>query len=99
MWVVGLGDQENSADWRDVDFAFRGASGNLFIYESGNYQGAFGNLNVGDELSINVRNGMIEYYRNGTLLHMTSTAVVDYYLDSSFKSGVIALDDFGVTQH
>jgi hypothetical protein len=95
LWVVGLGETESSRDWRDVDYGFRSSNGSLEIRESGIWRTAGGSLSVGDELSIAVSGSQLTYRLNGNVLYTRSiTGNEDFYIDSSFKSGAIALGDF-----
>jgi hypothetical protein len=48
-------------------------------------------LSQGDELSIHVNAGLIEYRHNGSLVYESTYAgSPDFYVDTSFKSGTIA---------
>jgi len=87
--AVGLSHGDTDGSLADIDFALRvdAATGELAAVERGHVAGAFGTVVEGDVLRVSVRNGAIEYSRNGALL-ATSTAVPRYPLlvDSSLGS-------------
>ncbi|USH01195.1 S8 family serine peptidase [Grimontia kaedaensis] len=91
--MFGLGNVEGSASYTDIDYAFYIAGTTLYIYESGAYRGSFGSVAVGDDLTLEVNNGTIVYYRNGTLVRSVNYSgdTPDFYLDTSFYSGAIRL--------
>lgn len=89
-WVAGLGVDELSADWTDVDYALRSSDGQLTIYENGTWRTDGVMLAEGDVLSIFVVDGSIEY-RHNTVTVFTSTysGAPEFYVDTSFKDGAI----------
>ncbi|HEX5787326.1 MAG TPA: hypothetical protein VFY03_04060, partial [Woeseiaceae bacterium] len=94
-WILGLGVGESGADWRDVDYAFRGANGSLAVYEGGTWRTNVAPLVVGDRLSIAVRGSELEYRMNGVKVFATPIAPgTAFYIDSSFKSGAIQMGGF-----
>jgi mono/diheme cytochrome c family protein len=94
-WVAGLGIVESSAGWRDVDFAFRGLNGVLGVLENGTWVAGGGMLSVGDQLSIAVSGTQLEFRLNDVPVYSrTISGTEDFYVDTSFKSGAITLDDF-----
>ena len=91
-WVVGLGISESGANWRDVDFGLRNSNGILKIYENGVWRTTGPALLIGDVIAISVNTGVIEYRLNGFVVYTSSYAgTPSFYVDSSFKSGPIAL--------
>jgi hypothetical protein len=94
-WVVGLGETESGSGWRDVEFALRSSNGTLAIYESGAWRSTVGPLQTGGVLSIGRRGSELQYRLDGILVFSTEVpARVDYYIDSSFKTGAIDLQGF-----
>jgi hypothetical protein len=92
--MVGLGVTETGANWRDIDYGFRSSSGALEIRESGTWIASSGTLAVDDVLTIAVMGSMLEYRLNGIPLYSRSIAGdEDFYIDSSFKSGGITLEN------
>ncbi|CZF78583.1 Cell wall-associated protease precursor [Grimontia celer] len=91
--MFGLGKVEGSASYTDIDYAFYIAGTTLYIYESGAYRGSFGSVAVGDDLTLEVNDGTIVYYRNGELVRSVNYSgdTPDFYLDTSFYSGAIRL--------
>jgi len=78
--MCGLGNGDSSAFYSDIEFAFfMDGGGGLSIYESGNLRGSFGSYAASDHLKVAVENGVVKYYRNGTLLY-TSTVTPQYPL-------------------
>ncbi len=92
-WVAGLGVEELSDDWTDVDYALRSSDGQLTIYENGTWRADGAMLAQGDVLSILVVDGAIEYRHNGvTVFNSTYSGTPEFYVDTSFKEGVIEFD-------
>jgi hypothetical protein len=92
-WVVGLGVEELSDDWTDVDYALRSSDGQLTIYENGTWRTNGTMLAQGDELSIIVVGGSIEYRHNGvTVFISTYSGTPEFYVDTAFKEGAIEFD-------
>jgi hypothetical protein len=88
VFVVGLGVEETSSDYRDVDYAFHSANGQLRIRENGTWITNGPAVVIGDVLSLHVGPGTIEYRVNGMLIHTsTYTGSPAFYVDSSFNSG------------
>ena len=78
--MCGLGNNETGAHYSDIEYAFFiYGGGGLSIYESGIDRGSFGAYAASDHLKIAVENGVVKYYRNGTLLY-TSTMAPQYPL-------------------
>ncbi len=78
--MCGLGNGDTGGYYADIEYAFFIYSGGgLSIYESGNDRGSFGSYAAGDRLKVAVENGVVKYYRNGTLLY-TSTVAPQYPL-------------------
>ena len=91
VWIVGLGIDETSPDWTDVDFGFRSSNGLLEIRENGKWRTGGPILAKGNVLSIYVNNGTVDYRLNGsTIYSSTSTGAPDYYIDTSFKQGSVS---------
>ncbi|CZF82007.1 hypothetical protein GMA8713_02048 [Grimontia marina] len=94
--MIGLGKEESSASYGDIDYAFYIVSSTLYIYESGASKGTFGRISVGDTLSIQIADRVIAYFRNNELLRtiVYEGETPDFYIDSSFYSGVIEISRF-----
>lgn len=91
LWVAGLGVDESSAKWTDVDYSLRSSNGQLTIYENGSWRTNGPVLAMGDVISIFVDGGSIEYRHNGVaVFNSTYSGTPDFYVDTSFKSGAIA---------
>ncbi|WP_281544687.1 S8 family serine peptidase [Grimontia sp. SpTr1] len=97
--MFGLGNTESSASYTDIDYAFYIAGSTLYIYESGAYIGSFGTVAAGDDLALEVNNGTLAYYRNGSLVRSVnySGSTPDFYVDTSFYSGAIQLSGIELT--
>ncbi|MBN8850284.1 MAG: hypothetical protein BGO55_32770 [Sphingobacteriales bacterium 50-39] len=73
--MAGLSTTYTGSGYTNVQYAFYlVAGGSLQIYESGNGRGSFGTYNTGDVLKISVENNQVRYYKNGTLLYISSVA-------------------------
>jgi hypothetical protein len=93
VWVVGLGIDETTPDWRDVEFGLRSSGGLLEVRENGTWRTSGPRLSRGSVISVIVRNGIVEYRHNGQpILMSTYSGSPDFYVDTSFKSGAVALD-------
>jgi hypothetical protein len=92
VWVLGLGQEEQEANWRDVDYALRTSNGLLQAYESGTWAATGSDLTIGDVVAIHVDGTRLDYRLNGATFH---TSVIpgsgDFYIDSSFKQGAIEI--------
>ena len=92
-WVIGLGKNESGSNWRDVDYGIRSSAGQFTVYENGVWRTSGPSMGAGDVLSISVAPGTIEYLLNGEILYSTSyPGSPDFYIDSSFQQGTIALE-------
>jgi hypothetical protein len=73
--MAGLSTTYTSPSYTTIQYAFYlVAGGALQIYESGNGRGSFGTYTTGDLLKISVENNQVKYYKNGTLLYMSTVA-------------------------
>lgn len=91
-WIVGLGVDESSSNWRDVDYGLRSSGGALKIYENGNWRTNGPALVQGDVISITVNAGVVEYRINSVVVYTSAyVGQPDFYVDSSFKEGAITL--------
>ncbi len=89
-WVTGLGVDESSSSWTDVDFALRSSNGRLTVYENGAWRTNGDMLAQGDTISIRVASGSIEYRHNGAVVFSsTYVGAPEFYVDSSFKTGAV----------
>jgi PKD repeat protein len=86
--MCGLGNSDSSTSYPDIEYAFYLEGGsNLYIYESGNYRGAFGSYADTDRLKVAAEGGIVKYYKNGTLLYTsTVTAQFPLLVDTSLYS-------------
>lgn len=93
IWVAGLGIVEGGSDFRDIDYGLRSSNGQLTVYENGTWRTSDGTLANGDEISIYVSGGSIEYRINGSsVFTSTYSGSPGFYVDTAFKSGAIALE-------
>ncbi len=85
--VIGLGVQEYTRNWRDVDYAFR-VGPSVGIYEKGVWRDGWFPVSRGDVLSIKVDTGKLYYRLNGTTIAESSyDGAPDFYVDTSFGTG------------
>jgi len=73
--MAGLSTSYTGSGYPTIQYAlYLTSSGTLQIYESGSGRGSFGNYATGDVLKIAVEGGVVKYYKNGTLLYISSNA-------------------------
>jgi alpha-tubulin suppressor-like RCC1 family protein len=72
--VAGLSNGDSSLQYEDVDYAFHTEQANVHIFEAGVYRGQFGTYVVGDRFRIEVRYGVVRYFKNGQLLYTSGVA-------------------------
>ncbi|MBN9384320.1 MAG: T9SS type A sorting domain-containing protein [Chitinophagaceae bacterium] len=73
--MAGLSASYTSASYTTIQYAFYlVAGGGLQIYESGGSKWSSGTYTTGDVLKIVVENNVVKYYKNGTLLYVSTVA-------------------------
>ena len=90
--VIGLSSTDVNTAASGIQFAFKlQSNGVLGIVESNNNRGSFGYAS-GDVLKIAVENNVVKYYRNGTILYIsTVTPTLPLFVDvSTFTIGATA---------
>lgn len=89
--VAGLTHRSNVSSYTDLDFGFELAEGNaVYIYESGNFAGAFGLYAIGDVFRVEISGGQIVYRRNGVIVRQLANPIIGYPLNagaSLFSAG------------
>lgn len=93
--MIGLSNGNTDSNYTDIDFAICPRSdGALAVYEKGTYKGTFGTYASGDVLRVAVENGVVKYYKNGTLLYTSSqTPVFPLLVDTSIRTAGGTLKD------
>lgn len=91
--MVGLGQNETSNSYQDIEFAFYFSQvpedfARIYIYELGSYKALAIDTTPGDldrkEFEIKVTNGLVEYLYEGNVIYTSdTTASGDYYFDTS----------------
>ena len=73
---LGLSHGDTGQSFADLDYAIypNPAQGLLILYEKGLYIGSFGAFAPGNKLKISVQADVVQYWRDGTLLHATLAA-------------------------
>ena len=86
--TIGLSSTDASVSNTSIEFAFRlRTTGALNIYESGTNRGTFGTYLTGDALKIAVENNVVKYYRNGTMIYISSVSpTLPLYVDVSLRN-------------
>jgi hypothetical protein len=101
--MAGLSSDDASASYTDIDFAvFLTSSGSVQIYEGGVSRGTFGSYVGGDLFRVQVDDGVVTYYKNGSLLYTSAgtpagTLLVDTSLNhvgATITNVVLGPDDF-----
>jgi hypothetical protein len=68
--MIGLTHTESSPSYADISYAIELQSGGTIdIYELGQWRASMGTYAVGDVLKVAVQSGVVNYYRNSTLLY------------------------------
>ncbi len=96
--MAGLGVADSNQDYTDLDWGvLLRSDSSLAIYESGVYRGEFGSYAAGDRFRVEVRYGVVRYYRNGALF-FTSPVTVRYptRVDTSLFTPGATLSDVRV---
>jgi hypothetical protein len=86
--MIGLSASDGNANYTSIQFAFYLApGGSLNIYESGNNRGNFGSYTGGDVLKIAVESNIVKYYKNGSIVYIsTISPSLPLYVDVSTKN-------------
>jgi len=73
--MLGLSRPDTDRSWRTLDSSFYLlADQRLAIYERGVYRGYFGTYFPGDILQVGVESGVVRYWRNGSVLYISTAA-------------------------
>lgn len=78
--MAGLSLGNAGTDYSDVDYAFHTAGGNLYVFEGGVNRGQFGSYSAGSRFRIEVRHGVVRYFKSGTLLYTSTVPPKGYPL-------------------
>jgi len=74
--IAGLSNGDSNQDYTDIDFGLLMRSdASLGIWEAGTYRGEVGSYAANDRFRVEVRYGVVRYFRNGSLLY-TSPSVM-----------------------
>ena len=86
FWLAGLGHQDNSTRYDDIEFAFRfNGAGRADVMENGAYRGGDTPYVAGDVFRVAVVGGRVQYARNGrVLLESQKAPVYPLMLDTAF---------------
>lgn len=92
--MLGLSRGNTDANWPDIDYAFYLVNnGTLQVREFGSGAIGVGNYAPGDVLRVQVTDGVVTYYRNGTLLRTAPRqATYPLNVDTSFYQHGATLD-------
>lgn len=75
--AAGLGSGDSNQHLNDIEYAIRlDANNNVYIDESGVNKGVFGAYQIGDVFRVELVNGWVRYYRNGTELRAVAVSPV-----------------------
>lgn len=99
MRVAGLSSGDSSQSWNDIDFGIEVRDdATIEVVEAGASRGTFGAYAAGDRFRVEVRDGVVGYYRNGSSFY-TSTVTPAYPLriDTALNSAGATLTDLTLT--
>ena len=97
--VAGLSNGDSSQSWNDIDFGIEVRDdATIEVVEAGTSRGTFGSYAAGDRFRVEVRDGVVAYYRNGSSFY-TSTVTPAYPLriDTALYSAGATLTDLTLT--
>ena len=97
--VAGLSTGDSNQTWQDVDYGIEVRDdATIEVVEAGTSRGTFGAYSAGDRFRVEVRDGVVGYYRNGSSFY-TSTGTPSYPLriDTALYSANATLSDLGLT--
>lgn len=97
--VAGLSNGDSSQSWNDIDFGIEVRDdATIEVVEAGASRGTFGSYSAGDRFRVEVRDGTVEYYRNGSSFY-TSIGTPSYPLrvDTALYSASATLTDVSLT--
>ncbi len=88
MKAVGLSSVDASVNFNQIEFCFYlESNGNVRIYESGLNRGTFGTYSIGDNFELAVVDGVVQYFRNGNLLRISTVSpTMPLYADVSLRN-------------
>ena len=97
--AIGLSNVNSGTNLNTIDYAFYLRNdGNLFLYENGSNRMTVGAYSTGDSLKIEVREGIVYYFRNGGLLRIsTATPTMPMMVDVSMYHVGSTLEDAAIT--
>jgi len=74
--MMGLSFGDASVDYPDIDYAFYTypPTGQLMVFENGEFRGQFGAYVTGDKLRVAVEAGLVNYYWNGAPVFTSAKA-------------------------
>jgi hypothetical protein len=94
--MMGLSFGDASVDYPDIDYAFYTypPTGQLMVFENGEFRGQFGAYVTGDKLSVAVEAGVVNYYWNGALVFTSAKApTFPLRVDTAlYSSGAVVQD-------
>ena len=99
--AIGLSNTHTGNNYTTFQYCFYlNAGGTLSIYESGSGRGSYGTYNTGDILKIAVENNVVKYYRNGTLLYISSiTPTLPMIVDATIYNNGATLTNAFVSNY
>ncbi|MDB5274087.1 MAG: hypothetical protein JWO58_2454 [Chitinophagaceae bacterium] len=75
--MIGLSTTNADANYTSIQYAiYLQASGSIHIFESGVDKGAFTTYSTNDVFRVAVESSVVKYYKNGTLLYISTVAPV-----------------------
>jgi hypothetical protein len=98
--AFGLDQDDADGTLADIAYAWRldAATRELLVYEGGRRQAAVGTYEPGDQLQVAVRNGTVEYRRNGAVVWISERAPrYPLVVDASLGSTEARLSDVRLT--
>jgi hypothetical protein len=86
--LLGLSNGNSDASYQDIDFAIDAyAGGQIQVWESGVYKGTYGTFVTGDKLRVAVVSGVVQYYKNGSVVYASAkTPTYPLLVDTSLYS-------------
>jgi hypothetical protein len=70
--MAGLSNGDSGVAYEDVDYGLHTEENRVHIFEAGVYRGQVGTYVAGDRFRVEVRYGVVRYFRNGQLLYTSA---------------------------
>jgi cysteine-rich repeat protein len=97
--AAGLSNGDANRNYTDIDYAiYLSSVGRVQIYEQGALRGTFGSYAPGDLFRVEVTDGNVRYFRNGSLLYASTVEpVFPLLVDTAFSQPGATIENVQLT--